>query len=210
MSRRIRHHVNPLSEQYLAFTPKVPRLFAPVVEVELGCAEGEFLFRRARACPGHQLIGVEIRRDLVALVNRRQAVEPCGSVTAVFANMNIHISTLFPQESVDRFFLNFPDPWFKKQHRKRRVMSLDLLEQLLRALKPGGELFFQSDIFELSLDAMSLMEEFGPPRLSNSVEPWSFLKENPYGVPTRREAFVTKRGGSVWRVLYTASPSCSS
>lgn len=206
MSRRIRHHVNPLSEQYLAFTPALVPLDASCVEVELGCAEGDFLFRRAAQNPGYLVIGVEIRRDLVNRINEQaESLPPPQRVVGVFANLNIHIPTLFPEKSVDRFFINFPDPWFKKQHRKRRVVSPEILSQLIMALKSGGELLFQSDIFDLALDAMAVIEEHGEGLLSNTLGPWSFLDHNPYGAPTRRELFVSERGGAIWRMLYIRS-----
>ncbi|MBU1241015.1 tRNA (guanosine(46)-N7)-methyltransferase TrmB [Myxococcota bacterium] len=204
MSRRFRHHVNPLSEQYLAFTPNPPTIVGTALEVELGCAEGEFLFRRAMQKPGHQVVGVEIRRDLVARINSMAGdLPPDQIVQGIFANLNIHVPVLFARETVDRFFINFPDPWFKKQHHKRRVLTPELLGQLCDALKPDGELFFQSDIFDLALDALAVFEEFGTGRIRNVLGPWSFMGENPYGVPTRRELHVTEKGGPIWRMLYT-------
>ncbi len=204
MSKRLRHHVNPLSQQYLAFTPKNLTPPGEVLEVELGCAEGEFLFRRASQKPGHHVVGIEIRRDLVAKINTMALDLPPGQrVEAIFANLNIHIPTLFAPASVDRFFINFPDPWFKKQHHKRRVVTPELLAELCEALRPGGELFFQSDIFDLALDALSVIEEFGEGLVHNVRGPWSFFPHNPYGVPTRREVHVSEKGGDIWRILYT-------
>ena len=60
--------------------------------------------------------------------------------------------------SVRRFFLNFPDPFFKRQADKRRVIGPGLTAAIGRALVPGGEPFVQTDIFALALDAMAAME----------------------------------------------------
>ncbi|MBN2723451.1 MAG: tRNA (guanosine(46)-N7)-methyltransferase TrmB [Deltaproteobacteria bacterium] len=202
MSKRIRHHVNPLSMNYLDFEVKKPLLDHRFTEVELGCAEGEFIFDRTNDKPEHRIIGLEIRRSLIDDINSK-AKGNFPAITGVFCNINTHIPRLFPKETVDRFFINFPDPWFKKDHHKRRVVSPSLLSELVSSLKPNGEIFFQSDIFDLAMDAMSVFEEFGPQYgIYNVLSEWSFMRNNPFGTMSRREKYVTEEGLRVWRILY--------
>jgi tRNA (guanine-N7-)-methyltransferase len=105
-------------------------------------------------------------------------------------------------------YVNFPDPWFKTRHRNRRVLDPALASDLAGVLRPGGELFFQSDVFDLSLDAMSVLED--EPRLANVFGPWSFTKQdNPYGTRTTREERVLEDGKPVWRMLYERTPVLS-
>src|SRR5579872_5390892 len=113
---RIRQHVNPLGLHYEAFRGERPVLVAGrEVEIEIGCAEAQFLFERAARDPGRNYIGLEIREELVAWVNRR-ARATAAPVHAVFCQAQLHLSTLFPAASVARVYLNFPDPWFKRRH----------------------------------------------------------------------------------------------
>jgi tRNA (guanine-N7-)-methyltransferase len=199
---RIRHHVNPLRSDFL-----VPRgLFLAVepgraVEVELGCADAQFLFERAAQDPARQEIGLEIRADLVDQVNL-QARSSGARVEAHFANANVELPHLFAPGSIARFFVNFPDPWFKQRHRKRRVVDDALVLACAVALAPGGELFFQSAVFDLALDALAVFEDH-PADLANQAGPWSFWKRgNPYGVRSRRERWCEETGTPVWRMLY--------
>ena len=73
--------------------------------------------------------------------------------------MSVDMGRLFADGSVRRFFLNFPDPWFKSRQHKRRVIGPALMADVARALAPGGELFVQTDIFALALEAMAALEE---------------------------------------------------
>ncbi|MBU1219261.1 tRNA (guanosine(46)-N7)-methyltransferase TrmB [Myxococcota bacterium] len=205
MSKRIRHHVNPLSMSYLDFEISPPELSGHFTEVEIGCAEGEFLFERYGDCPDHQVIGLEIRRSLVDEINDKSRNFGLKGISAVFCNVNTHMTELFPAGSVDRFFVNFPDPWFKKDHHKRRIVSPALVADLISCLRSGGEIFFQSDIFDLAMDAMAVFEENGPPQIRNVSGEWSFMKENPFKTMSRRERFVTEEGLRVWRMLYRLS-----
>lgn len=203
---RIRHHVNPLHAQYLqtgAGPVSLPE--AGEVEVELGCADALFLFERAAAhrAAGRNVacVGVEIRRDLVEDVNQRAAEAGLEKLSAVFANINVDLDALFPDGRLARVFINFPDPWFKRRHQKRRVMTEEVAATLHRKLAPGGHLFFQSDVFDLALDAMAAIESTD--LFTNARgEPWSFLGENPFGAKSLREVRCAERGMAIWRMLY--------
>jgi tRNA (guanine-N7-)-methyltransferase len=202
--RRVRHHVNPLAERYLS--PLAGRLELPPgeVEVELGCADARFLFERAPRVPGTTLVGVEIREKLVKQVNRLAREQGLSNLRAVFANMNVELPLLFADRQLARAFINFPDPWFKRKHHNRRVVNPELVTALADKLRPGGELFFQSDVFDLALDALAVMED--APQFINTAGSWSFLRDNPYGVKSLREVRCEERGMRIWRMLYTRRP----
>jgi tRNA (guanine-N7-)-methyltransferase len=198
--RRVRHHVNPLGLPFLR--RRAQRLPLPVdgeVEVELGCADARFLFERAPRHPASLFLGLEIRQPLVAQVNRAAAELAVPNLRACFANINVDLDDLFPDGRLARMFLNFPDPWFKRRHHKRRVVTEELAEVLHRKLRPGGELFFQSDVFPLALDAMSVLEASS---LVNAVGPWSFARDNPFQARSLREARCEERGQRIWRMRY--------
>lgn len=170
------------------------------IEAELGCADAEFLFQRTHVRPDALLIGIEIRREMVRRVNRRAENETLGHVQAIFAHLHHDLPALFEPGQVERFFVNFPDPWFKKNQHKRRVVQVPWVHLLVDLLKDHGELFFQSDVFELALEAMAVFEQI--PSLVNVCGPWSFLKSNPYQARSLREIRVEEKGLPVWRILY--------
>src|SRR5688572_19778092 len=158
---RIRQHVNPLKSDLLDIAD-VPRIIAGAgraLEVELGSAEAHFLIDRAAADRHTLFVGVEIRRELAEETNVLCAAAGITNVRCVFANMSVDMGRLFADGSVRRFFLNFPDPWFKSRQHKRRVIGPGLMVEVARALAPGGELFVQTDIFALGLEAMAALEE---------------------------------------------------
>jgi tRNA (guanine-N7-)-methyltransferase len=201
---RIRQHVNPLKSDLLEIAD-VPRL-APApgqaLDVELGCAEAHFLIDLARADPASLFVGVEIRRELVTFTNRELGRAGMGNVRLVFANMSVDMPRLFSPGSVRRFFLNFPDPWFKTRQHKRRVIGPELMDEIHRALAPAGELFVQTDIFDLGMEAMSALEALAPARFVNAHAPWSFLPANPYAAKSRRERQCEGEDVRIWRLLY--------
>jgi tRNA (guanine-N7-)-methyltransferase len=169
--------------------------------VELGCADAQFLFERARVDPTRVYIGIEIRDQLVDWVNR-QARDASAPVQAVFAHANRHLAELFPPASVDRAYLNFPDPWFKRRHRKRRMIDDALARGLARILAPNGVVMVQTDVWGIALDAIEVFER-AHADFENNAGPWSFWKAgNPFGARSLRERYCEEDGIKVWRLVY--------
>jgi tRNA (guanine-N7-)-methyltransferase len=201
MARR-RQHVNPLGLGFESFRGRRPELPAGrPVEIEIGCAEAQFLFERAAREPDRTYVGLEIRHELVDDVNRR-AERDRLPVRAVFGHANHHLVDLFPPGRVARVFVNFPDPWFKRRHHKRRLMDEELARDIHCVLEPGGELLFQSDVWQVALDAMAVLDALDHLYV-NAAGPWSFWRAaNPYGARSWREAHCEQANLPIWRLLY--------
>jgi tRNA (guanine-N7-)-methyltransferase len=200
---RIRQHVNPLKSNF--FRIELAPLDLPAgrpVEVELGSAEAYFLMERAAETPERSYVGIEIRRDMVELANRESAQRGLAQVRSVFANMSVDLPRLFRSGSVNRFFINFPDPWFKQRQRKRRVLDEALVDQMLPLLTRDGEIHVATDIFDIALDAMAVLERESPRRFRSMHEPWSFLPGSRFAARSWRERHCGAQGLRIWRLAY--------
>ncbi len=173
------------------------------VEVELGPGRGWFLVERAEAEPRAALVGLEIRRKWATIVDGRLAARGLGSRARTFAeDARFALPRLAPDASVRRFFVHFPDPWWKKRHAKRLLVQGNFLEEIARLLEPGGELFVQTDVEEraegyeelASYDArfVPFGDAPGSPRLA----------ENPYGARSPRERRAIADGLPVHRLRW--------
>src|SRR6185369_7430324 len=91
---RIRQHVNPRQLHFERFRGTRPPLDHRPVEVEIGCAEAQFLFERAAREPDRLYVGLEIREDLVELVNKK-AKALGAPVHAVFCQAQLHMTEVF-------------------------------------------------------------------------------------------------------------------
>ncbi len=207
---RTRQHVNVNATSFETFTGELPELSeGRPVEIEIGCADAQFLFERAAKDPGRTYVGLEIRENLVRAVNRNARVLDLP-VQAIFVHATHHLSKLFPERSVRHCYLNFPDPWFKRRHWDRRMINESLLRQLHPIMEPGGDVFMQSDVFEVALDAMHAFESCED-IYENFSGAWSFWKEgNPFGVRSWREMNCEDEGMPVWRMRYRPRATAAS
>ncbi len=197
---RIRQHVNPRQLHFERFRGDPPPLDGRPIEVEIGCAEAQFLFERAAVDPSRLYVGLEIREDLVTLVNRK-ARETGAPVHAVFCQAQLHMGQIFPAGIVDRVYINFPDPWFKRRHHERRMIDAALADGVADAVRPGGDVFVQTDVWDIAIDALSTFEP--DDRFANVAGEWTFWKTgNPYGVRSWREQNAEETGLPIWRIMY--------
>ena len=91
-------------------------------------------------------------------------------------------------------YVHFPDPWWKKKHQKRLVLSGSLLPELARVIHPGGQLFIQTDVEERAAayeELLSSSASFAPARVAARVE------ENPFGARSPREHRAIADGADV-------------
>jgi tRNA (guanine-N(7)-)-methyltransferase len=205
----VRQHVNPLSrffQQPLALPPS-GQLFAQPerpIHLDIGCARGRFLLALAQREPQRNYLGVEIRRALVEAAEAERRALQLEHLRFLFCNANVSLEQwlgLLPSGQLERVTVQFPDPWFKKKHHKRRVLQPQLLLALATALAPGRELFLQSDVLAVIEPMVALVEASGcfqrPPE---DGRPWR--ADNPLPLPTERERHVLSQGLPVFRVLF--------
>lgn len=176
----------------------------PRTEVELGCADAQFSFQLAQAHPERFVVGLEIREAMVKLNTVKAQRMGLTNLAFAYVNLNVDLDRVFVPRSVDAFHLLFPDPWFKNRHQKRRVVDPWMLEVVCRQLRPGGELHFASDVFEVALEAMAEIEDPAVESLGlrNLGGPWRFWRGNPFAAQSKREDTTRARDQRVWRMRY--------
>ncbi len=206
--RRVRQHVNPLSSKYAnpADAPDWQAVFANPqrpLHLDIGCGKGDFVREMANRVPDWNFLGLEIREPLVerALIRRDQAGQK--NLHFVFCNANNSLKPLLanwpngcPLQVVS---IQFPDPWFKKRHQKRRVVQPELVEALAELMPIGAMIWLQSDIEEVCVEMCDRFDE----NAAFTRKGTSWLIESPFPAQTDRERVTQEKGLPVYRAKYT-------
>jgi tRNA (guanine-N7-)-methyltransferase len=106
------------------------------VQVDLGCGDGLFLSQMASQQPEKNFLGIERLAKRVTKTARKAARLPNMRVLRV--DTSDALDFLLPPDSVEAFYLLFPDPWPKRRHHRRRIVTVRFLELIYRALEPNG------------------------------------------------------------------------
>jgi tRNA (guanine-N7-)-methyltransferase len=143
--------------------------------VELGFGRGEFLLGLAEASPTQAHVGVELSFKRSVKMARRLARSPLRNVRLVQGLAQQVVQEALPDASVACFWINFPDPWPKKRHARRRLLQPELAVWLVRRLVPGGSLRIATDDAPYALWIDAVLREV--PELENVHAPQSFAHE---------------------------------
>jgi tRNA (guanine-N7-)-methyltransferase len=118
------------------------------LEVEVGSGKGLFLRGVARARPDTDFLGVEVAAKYAQFAAAGLAKAGLNNARVLHGDALRLFVELVPDRSLAAVHVYFPDPWWKKRHRKRRVMRESFLRDVERTLTPGGALHFWTDVEE--------------------------------------------------------------
>lgn len=125
----------------------LPELFgrrAPVV-FEIGFGMGDYLLSRVTTEPQRDFIGVEVHRPGVGRVLNGAAAASATNLRVASDDAVEVLRDWLKPESLDEVVIQFPDPWHKKRHHKRRLVQADFAALVVSRLRPGGLLQLATD-----------------------------------------------------------------
>jgi len=159
--------------------------------LEIGFGGGEHLVHMAETYPGIGLIGCEPYINGVAMLLgkiRKAGVE----------NLRVHagdardLFDVLPAQSVAKVFLNYPDPWPKKRHHRRRFVTPEHLAPLAQVMQPGAELRVATDIPDYVRQTLEQVPRHGFEWLAERPADWRVPWDDWYS--TRYEQKALREG----------------
>ncbi len=115
------------------------------LEVDLGCGDGAFLVASAGANPARDFLGIERLAGRVRRVSRKIGFNGASNARVLRVEISYAVERLLPTASVTVFHVLFPDPWPKRRHWGRRLVTTDFLAAIHRALVPQGVVRIATD-----------------------------------------------------------------
>src|SRR5262245_16538461 len=117
------------------------------VELEIGCGRGLFLAREGLARPGVNLVGLEVAKKIAQLAAFRCLKANATNVRVLVIDARKFLA-LIPPGSLAAVHIYFPDPWWKRRHRKRRIVAPDVLCQLQQVMARNARVHLATDVQE--------------------------------------------------------------
>lgn len=140
--------------------------------LEIGFGGGEHLVHMAATYPEIGIIGCEpFVNGIAMLLGKIRAAE--------VSNLALHpgdVRDLFdvlPPASIAKAFLNYPDPWPKARHHRRRFVTQGYLTALAHVLQPGAEFRVATDIPDYVRQTLEEVPQAGFTLLDQGDQPWA-------------------------------------
>ena len=206
----MRQHVNPLSSNFneIEQVPPLIEMFGDSklnLHLDIGCAAGEFLFDLALVNTSWNYLGIEIREKLVKNAKLKVLEREIKNLNFVFGNANNILNddqSKFIIKNLKSISFNFPDPWFKKRHYKRRVIQPEFINILSNSLQKGTLIFIKTDVKDL-FDYMDYTISSNPYFKTIDKKDLNYSESfNPNKVKTNREKYVIVNKLDIFERIY--------
>lgn len=201
-TKRHRRHANPFTVRHDLSHVDVRTLFArpAPLAIDVGCGPGLFVQQLAQKHPEYNVLGLEIRPHLVASTLALAQEAGLTNVQCLLANANVHLPKLLLPRSVAFMSINFPDPWYKKRHHKRRVVNLDWLLAMGPALQLGAQIHAMSDYLPVAEHMRTALRQAEGFEDLHPGDTWP--EHSTTGLQSEREQTHLGRGEPIYRMTF--------
>ncbi|HON56287.1 MAG TPA: tRNA (guanosine(46)-N7)-methyltransferase TrmB [bacterium] len=117
------------------------------VELEIGCGCGHFITQKATDNSNIFFLANELKLKIMKKVIRKAQINNLENLVFLVGDINNFLE-YFPSDFLQSVYINFPDPWPKKRHHKRRLINQDFLNKIAEKMKKNAKLFFVTDNIE--------------------------------------------------------------
>ena len=170
------------------------------IKLEIGFGMGNFLIEMAAKEPASNFIGIDFYhkgiRKLMARIKKLQL----ENIRVVYGDIRSKISILFKDKELNTIYINFPDPWPKKRHIKRRLIKPEFIKQLAQKLNFEGITYLATDSENY---AHEILEYFNAETLFQNIDSQKgFLKERIDLPKTKYEKNFINAGEKIFYLEY--------
>jgi len=170
------------------------------LEMEIGSGAGAFALGYAARHPAVRYVAIEWRKKYARELEHRARARGLSNLRVVEADARAVIPRLFAPGSLAGIHLQFPDPWWKRAHRKRAILTPGFATLLLERTAPGGVFDLRTDVRSRADEMLATLEAAG---WHNPLGPGSFHLADPDDVPSSRERRYLESGEPVYRARLT-------
>ncbi|KAA0443644.1 MAG: tRNA (guanosine(46)-N7)-methyltransferase TrmB [Candidatus Thioglobus sp.] len=129
------------------------------VVLEIGFGNGDTLVQMAAQNPQLNYVGIEVYEAGIGRLISNAHKQGLGNLKVLKGDAIEFLNANIKNHCLSKVQLFFPDPWHKKKHHKRRIVSHDFLDLLSAKLTAGGELHLATDWQDYAEQMLQMLEE---------------------------------------------------
>ncbi len=172
------------------------------IKLEIGFGNGSFIIDMAMKEPKTNFVGVEMYHKGIRKTITRAEKRLIENIHVVYGDARKRTQSIFSDETLEAIYINFPDPWPKKRHVKRRLITANFVEILSNMLVPSGELRIATDCETYARDMLTFLENSS---LRNKAGSFEFTNSREDIPQSKYEKNYIKQGKKIYYLDYIKS-----
>ena len=130
------------------------------VEIEIGSGKGKFILNEAETNPGKNFLAIEWSPRYLKSIKERIPSLNLNNFRLLQADARLILAEWIPIDTITKFHIYYPDPWWKKKHEKHKIFTQIFLKNLENTLIKNGVLALATDVEELLFTAKDRVRDF--------------------------------------------------
>lgn len=126
--------------------------------IDLGCGMGRFLLARSRKFPEVNFLGIDRLLKRIKKIDKKAQWRGLQNLRLFRVDGYYATTFLLAPETVDTYYIFYPDPWPKEKHQHNRLFNQPFMDAIARTLKPGGLIHTASDHLPYFEDIYALIK----------------------------------------------------
>lgn len=171
------------------------------LKLEIGFGMGSFLIEMAAQEPKTNFIGMDFYHKGIRKLMTRVKKLQLENIRMAYGDVRFKVPLLFKDGELEAVFINFPDPWPKKRHIKRRLIKPDFVKLIGQKLAPEGLIHLATDSEPYAIE---MLEYFNAEPLFKNLAPGSGFLESRVDLPkTKYEKNFINAGHKIYYLEYS-------
>jgi len=168
--------------------------------LEIGFGDGENLYHMAKNNPHINFIGIEVYLSGIGILLQKLKLDPLPNLKISREDAIEVLSYNFTDNSMDKIFLLFPDPWHKKKHNKRRFVNKKNIDVMYKKLKTAGDLHIATDWQDYAEHTLDTLNK--DKRWQNKSSKFDYMQNPPHRIKTKFEKRGLKLGHKIYDMIF--------
>ena len=170
------------------------------IKLEIGFGMGNFLIEMAAKEPSSNFIGIDFYHKGIRKIMTRIRNLQLENIRIVYGDIRSKISILCQDGELETVYINFPDPWPKKRHIKRRLIKPEFINQLAQKLDLEGSVYLATDS---AIYAHEMLDYFNSETLFQNLDDnQGFIKERIDFTKSKYEKNFINAGEKIFYLEY--------
>jgi tRNA (guanine-N7-)-methyltransferase len=167
------------------------------VELDIGCGRGLYTWKASEANPQINYLGIELDYKTARRAAGKLYKREIPNARIISGDAREILDKLIVNGSVQAAHFYFPDPWWKRKHKSRRLFTDDFADQIAEVLQMGGILHSWTDVEDYFEVISALMEHHT--QFETLPEPTEKTPEHDFDYRTSFERKKRKEGETIYR-----------